>query len=456
MGKLLDFFAKVTFSGYVLREHKVTKNIVGTAYSSVIEEQKKLADLGTKLPLAVKEVSDGIAADKTEISRRPTVRSRAEFFDDTGLSSAQLRAKQLEVLKKVNAYNSLIDKEAEKISTLNDIKNGWEARLAAKVVVQAKKVSPKVVDEICKGLYDVNANDLSDALKNGGALKKLFSYNEAVIAVDRLSGYKISAKVVECNAEEQVQSMAKGRDSESDLRRVARNQRIFISVVFLLFWGIMAAIYLALGNDAGIAFAVVAGVGAAVIFLVLWLLFKPILAVAWRAVNRSFKKNAEKIIDRTGYLRGVVLSEEYEKGLDVLYTGLIDCLNAYNVNRNTVTQYAAVFLPERVYAGLLPMVIEQMSIGAAFNDALFKTEATIDRRAALQREEERNAWLEKEKLRHNAEMETQARRRADAERQRARAIEHAVEEQKRYNSEIRAHTRAVEENTREIRKLRND
>lgn len=455
MGKLMDFFAKITFSGYILREHKITKNIENTAYATVAEEQQKLVDIGAKLPLAVQEVKDVIAADKNEISNRPVVAGRESFFDETGLTPAQHRAKQLDVLRKVNHYNGLIDREADKIGQLDGLKNSWEARLATKVVVKRAKITPASADAIVRELYDVSSADLQKALKDGGAINKVFTFNEAAIVVNCLKAHKIEAKAVELNAEQNVNAMSKGRDSEKDLRRVARNQRIFLSALFLLFFAIVVIFQAVFhNNDLVLIFSIVGAVGAALLFLLLWLLMKPILAVAYRVANKSFAKNAERLIERTGYLRGIVLSEEYEKGLDVLYTGLIDCLNAYNANNQTVTRYAASFLPERVYSGLLPMIIEQMSIGAAFNDALFKTEATIDRKIALKKEEERAARLEKEAIRHNAEMESQARRRADAEKQRAEAMRCAVEEQKRYNDAIRSHTRAVEENTREVRDLK--
>ncbi len=458
MGKVLEFFSKFSFSLYLLREHLVTKDIIANAYANVAVEKKKLEELGKQLPAAVGEVSSHIAADTYEIDQRPVIRNRAEFYDDTGMSSAKLREKQIGVLKKVTSYNCMIDRESNEINQLNEIREGWEARLATKVIVQPKKVPPEVVEKICERLYGVEPAVLSDALKKGGAIDNIFTYNEAEIVVNHLNSYKISAKAVECNAEEQVNSMSKNRNSESYIRRIARNQRIFLSILWFIFWGVMATIYLTVWSYGdygfGIALAVVAAVGSALILLVLWLLTKPIIAVAWRVINRSFSSNAQKIIDRTGYLRGVVLSEEYEKGLDVLYTGLIKCLNAYNANCETVDSYARVFLPERAYSEILPMVIEQMSIGATFNDALYKTEATIDRKIAMQRAEERAARLEKETLRHNAELEVQARRSADAAEQRARAAELAVQEQRNYNEAIRAHTRAVEENTREIRRDR--
>lgn len=452
MGKILNFFAKFSFLGYMLQEHKVTKHTATMEYVTVSAEKDRMAEFVGTLSAAVDEVANRISNDTAEINNRPVVKNRETFFDETGLTPAQMRAKQLSVLNNLNRYNALIDRESDDINNLNNIKTMWEKKLATKVVVKAKKVSSRVINQICDGLYNVTPNELANALHNGGAISKIFSYNEAEIIINRLSAYKIKAKSVELNAEASVKEQTKSRDSEYGLKRVARNQRFFISALVFLFF---ALIFISNGQPfSKYYWILLVGVGGAVlVFVILWLLTKPILALAWRLTNKSFKKNANVLIARIGYLRGVMLSEEYENGLDILYKGLLKCIEEYDNNYNTVRNYALAFLPQKVVDGLLPYVIEQMSIGATFNDALYKTEATIDRRIAQQKAEERAARLEKENLRHNAEMEEQARRRAEAEQQRAEAARQAAYEIKRNNELVRENTKAENEHTKQLREL---
>lgn len=451
----LNFLAKFSFIGYGFNERKRGKQIAARQYGHVMKEKEAMEnELDDKIVPVGKELTQEINAHKSMLATRPKVNGIEDFLDDRGLTPSQLRGKQLNVLKTVAKYDQMFDTEVEHLAAGLHVRGEWCDRLECSVVIKKKKVNKHEIDSICNSLEGVNSNDLFSAVNNGGKLKEIYIFNDAQIIVNALAAHNISAKAVSVRAQADVDCDSAMRDPQADLPKVAKMQRFVLAGLFLVLAIIAIMIDMAISGKLNTTSLIVAAIATVVIFFVHWLLTKPIVAVATKLVGWIFKKGGDATKDSATFLRGIFLSDIFEKGLDVLDDGLIDYLDGMQANYNVFRDWALTFMQARVLDGLLYEVIDQMSSGATYNTAINNAEAKVDRQKAAKKQEERMLAMEQENKRHNIEMEKQARKRAEYERQRAENAAAAAQAQRDLAEAQRDTARAEKKKADELEKIR--
>lgn len=454
----LNFWAKFSFVGYGLNERSRGKKIAARQYGHVMNEKEAMEkELDDKIVPVGKELTQEINSHKSLLATRPKVNGVEDFLDDRGLTPSQLRGKQLNVLKTVAKYDKMFDTEVEHLAAGLYVRGEWCARLDCSVEIKKKKVAKHEIDSICNSLDGVNSNDLFSAVNNGGKLKETYVFNDAQIIVNALTAHGISAKAVSVKAKADVDRDSVMRDPEQDLPKVAKHQRFVLAgiwVIGLLLLDLIINGSIGFFNNSLVGTLIFIAAGALVIFFVHWLLTKPIVALATKLVGWIFKKGGDSTKDSATFLRGIFLSDIFDKGLDALDDGLIDYLNGMQANYKVFRNWALTFMQARVLDGLLYEVIDQMTSGATYNSAINNAEAKVDRQKAAKRQEERLLAMEQENKRHNIEMEKQARKRADYERQRAANAAAAAQAQRDLADAQRDTARAEKKKADELEKIR--
>lgn len=452
----LNFLAKFSFIGYGFNERKKGKQIAAKQYGHVMTEKEQMEK---ELENDIEPIGQGLVEEinkhKTAFAARPMIRSRDAFLDDRGLSPSQLRGKQLEILNVVATYDKMIDNEIETLQGGCLVRENWCKRLDCAVVIHKKKVSRTVIDSICNRLGDnVERKDITSAIANGGRMTETFVFNDAQIIVGVLAEHGISAKAVSINAQADVNRDSASRDPERDLPKIAKFQRFFLAG-FVLLIAILSA-FPNIGEDGHFYpnSLIALSIAAVVIFFLHWLLTKPIVALATKIVGRIFKKGGDATKDSATYLRGIFLSDLFDKGLDALDEGLLAYMSGMTDIYEGFRKWALVFMPPRVLDELLYEVINQMSTGASYNAAINNAEAKVDRQKAAKRQEERMQAMEQENRRHNIEMEKQARARAEYERQRAANAAAAAQAQRDLADAERDRAKAEKKTADELEKIR--
>lgn len=450
----LNFLAKFSFIGYAFNERKRGKQIAAQQYGHVMEEKETME----KQLTSVEEISNALVKEmdnhKKALSLRPKVASRDAFLDDRGVTPSQLRSRQLDVLQNVVTYDKMFDTEISSLQTAFAVRDNWCDKLDCAVEIKKKKVSSAVINRICEQLGDnVDGKDISATISNGGRLKETFVFNDAQIIVNVLASYGITAKAVSIKAQNDVKADSALRDPEEDIPAVAKHQRFALAGLYIGFMLLVMLFTQQLGYSVMWIFM---GVGAVLIFFVHWLLTKPIVAIAVKIVEFIFRKGGADTMDSATYLRGIFLTDIFDKGLDALDAGIIKYIDGVNENYTIYRKWALVFMTPRVLDELLYEVVNQMSTGASYNAAINNAEAKVDRQQAAKKQQERLRAMEQENMRHNIEMEKQARARADYARQCANNAAAAAQAMRDYASAQRETARAEKQKVEELKKIRRD
>ncbi len=453
----LDLWAKFSFVGYGINERKRGKQIASRQYEYVMAEKEQMEKQLKALDNIESGLIDEIDKHKAALALRPKIAGRDDFLDDRGLSPSQLRSKQLKVLDTVATYDKMFDTEMESLQSACAIRDNWCAKLDCSVTIKKKKLDGAAVDGIRRQLGDeVDCDNLFYVIAHGGRLKETFVFNDAQIIVDILANYGIKAKAVSTTAQADVEADSEMRDPEDDLPKIAKCRRFALAGIWLLFF-IVGTILNSIGdNGFDITLFILAVGGALVIFFLHWLLTRPIVALAVKIVEAIFKRGGDMTKDSATYLRGIFLTDIFDKGLDTLDNGLLKYVDGINENYGVYRKWALAFLTPKVLDELLYEVIDQMTTGASFNNAINNAEAKADRRLAAKRQEEHNKRMEMEKARHNIEMEKQARARAEYARQCANNAAAAAQAMRDLASAQQDTARAENEKVEELKKIRRD
>lgn len=448
----LNFLSKFSFIAYGFNERRKSKQIKAQQFAEVMAEKETMEEQLEPLERLEKGIIQEARDQENKLMHRTAIANRDEFLDDRGLSRSQVRSRQLGVLKEVVAYNNMFDSGIDDFDKVSGVRENWFEKLECYVVIKKKKVKQSVVDAIWKEFHeDMDKKDLAGAIQYGCRLKESYVFNDAQIIVNTLSSYGITAKAVSVRVDKSVDSDSKKRNPDVDIPKIAKAQRFLVSGLWMAFM-LFAIFYQRAYTDSILWLS--ATVGTVLLFLLLWLLTKPIVALAIKIVELILRKGSDDTKDSATYLRGIFLTELFDKGLDMLDNGIIKFIDGVNKNYGIFRKWALTFLTPKILDDLLYEVINQMETGASFNEAINNAEAKADRKKAEKRYEERMRAIEQENIRHNIEMEKEARARADYARQCANNSAAAANAMKEYAYQEKRVADAENETAKELKKIR--
>lgn len=458
----LNLLKQFSLIAYVINLKEQITEEAARSSAEFLKANENMSQAAKKDIASFEALSAQIQKTAKDVNNSPRAANPLEFVDNKGRSDAQMREYQLNILASQQTITNNILRDYQQIDAEGNVWGSWYTKMLCNVRIHPKKHYDKaVIGEIQKNFtdYGFTSDELQRAIQFGLVIEKPMPHEDAAYLVQILQNHHIEATYYLHTYEAAQKRAVPEEDDMRDIyKKIAFRQRILITILWVLFWAIIAVIFHHYENPTFLVLISIFTVG---FFLALWLVSYltrfVFVKIIYQIVKRVFRPMNDQYFPlATEYVIDQV-KDVYNPTMEKLTTNFFNSYNLVMTNFDNHDKCMRSFLPPEVIDGnWIPFICKQMLIGANYNEAIWRAQQVQDREKWKQEKRALEAKRDKESREFRARMLAEQERRTEYARQAEIAARQAAADASAAKSAAREAERYEKEQKEILNQIRND